>query len=138
MQKLNRRAALGLMAVASGIVASDVMIMGAPSEVQPMPQVRLNVDMDRFEGFDVTYKGKTQHFTTEQVMDALFGSGSFGNENPELVNYIENFIARGERPTEIQAKPAQIKEFLEWCRINRIYYGANPINYMGIPITPIV
>ena len=77
--KLDRRAAIGLMAVAAGIIASDTVIIGAPTADQPLPKVRALVDMDRFEGFTVKFKDKEQYFSTEDVMDALFGAGKFGN-----------------------------------------------------------
>jgi hypothetical protein len=73
--KLDRRAAISIMALAAGVIPTEVAI----GQGTPLPKVHITVEMDRFADFTVNYKGKSKTFTTEEVMDALFGSGTFGD-----------------------------------------------------------
>lgn len=74
--KIDRRAAIGLLGCAAGIIPIETAIVDAE---QNRPKIQVVLEMDRFVGFTVKYKNKTMEFTTEEVMDALFGSGTFGN-----------------------------------------------------------
>lgn len=129
---LDRRAAIGLVI---GGVGFPMMAVGAqPSEAsqgRPFEPMSVLLNMDQYKDFTVLYKGKSVTYTTDQVMNALFGEGTFGNNNiaqrepvqkPEFLNQLDaTFRKTGKYPEEITVKPVDIDHYLMWARDERIF-----------------
>ena len=83
--KLDRRSAIGIVLAGVGFPYMARGTARTENEVnqlkkgQPAP-MSVVLDMDQYKDFTVVYNGKQQTYTIQEVMDALFGEGKFGNE----------------------------------------------------------
>ena len=135
MNKLDRRAAIGLLGIAAGIIPASAQSIGG---TQKSPKMKIHIDAANFESFTVTYKGKTQTYSIDDVMNALFGEGTFGHnevKDPRIVaDYKHHLIAHNVPPAKLRATGADLVEYQEWCRNQRIFFGAPDYSYLGVPI----
>ena len=145
--KLDRRSAIGIVLAGVGFPYMARGTERSGAEVAQLKQGRsvpmsVVLDMDQYKDFTVVYNGKQQTYTVQEVMDALFGAGKFGNEvakldRPRIVqDYDKHYSMYAVPPDELRGSPQDVNALINWCKQERIFLMIHKkeIEYLGVPV----